>query len=295
MHHKHSRYGTKSNKYFAFIVSHGKLFVWSVGKRQLQICWEICRSWSSGCPQPKGEGTHIKSDRRAPTNTSNQGTISDNLLAKKGSLSDRYEKGVIGCETAQNLANFNNVFFFQIWQNLMFLPENFDQKCKNRGSLGVKLWKSGQSVTNQCRKGVCWQVQDVYWLMGMPPRKSLNFTPCGDFGCVQTKWLAISHNSIHMHAYAIWVQCIHNQRKLLHNNTPWKITQNWMLLMTSWHEQRIILFCGTSLSYDQWFRYGSKIGPVAKPAHRIHFVNYWYCECNFESLHMIYKIWKLLD
>ena len=54
------------------------------------------------------------------------------------------KEGVIECETAQNPGNFN--FYFQLFAafafffpNLMILPENFDLKSKNRGSLGVTL------------------------------------------------------------------------------------------------------------------------------------------------------------
>ena len=70
-----------------------------------------------------------KSDGGEPSNTLNQGAISDNFLAKKGSLSNRSEKGVIGCEIAQNLCNFNNLFSLNFCcdlQNLMILMENFD-------------------------------------------------------------------------------------------------------------------------------------------------------------------------
>ena len=80
------------------------------------------------------------------------------FLRKWESLGDRSEKGnhwVWNCTKSEQL-----FFFFQIlaaickfFQKLMILPENFDQKSKNRRSLGVKLWKSGHSGTNRCRKG----------------------------------------------------------------------------------------------------------------------------------------------
>ena len=53
-----------------------------------------------------GEALTYKSDRGVPTNTSNERTISNNLLAKKGVIGWRLKKKVIGCEVAQNLGNF---------------------------------------------------------------------------------------------------------------------------------------------------------------------------------------------
>ena len=51
----------------------------------------------------KGEGG-------PPTNVSNQRAISDNFLAKKGLMGDRFEKlKVIGCRIVQNLDDFNKL------------------------------------------------------------------------------------------------------------------------------------------------------------------------------------------
>ena len=61
------------------------------------------------------------------------------FLLKRGSLGDRSKRGVIGCENAQNADNFNFFFFeiftviYKIFQNLMILPENFNQKAKIGG------------------------------------------------------------------------------------------------------------------------------------------------------------------
>ena len=68
-------------------------------------------------------------------------------------------KGIIECEIAQHPGNFITVFIiiiiifaaiFKIFQNLMISPENFDQKSKTGGSLGVNLLK--RAVINQCRE-----------------------------------------------------------------------------------------------------------------------------------------------
>ena len=112
-----------------------------------------------------------RSDASAPTNTPNQGpSVTICLLAQKGSLGDRFEirdhwvlnfikSGQL--KKSQRFANF--------FQNLMILPENFDQKSQNTGSLGVKLqkWKALGDKLMQ-KRGVYWQAHDVYRPMGVP-------------------------------------------------------------------------------------------------------------------------------
>ena len=62
------------------------------------------------------------------------------IFLQWGSLGDRSEKGVIGCEIAQNLGNFNSVFFFFKFSlqfakqfNLMIMPKILIEKVKIRG------------------------------------------------------------------------------------------------------------------------------------------------------------------
>ena len=128
--------------------------------------------------------------------------ISDTFLAKKGSLVDRSRKGVIGCETAQNLGNFNILFwrkfprelhFFCVCSNFDHFVGKFWSKSKNKGSLRIKLWKRGHSVTNRCIKGICLQAHDVglhrhtrrhsHWkaVQGSAPLKTALFRPFFSF------------------------------------------------------------------------------------------------------------------
>ena len=104
------------------------------------IMWQEQIRKSGHCTYVGGH-SHIKvTGVHLPTHQI-KGAISDNFLERKGSVGERSEKGVIRCETAQNQGNFNTFFwkFSLRFVDLTTSSEHFDQRCRNRGLLGVKL------------------------------------------------------------------------------------------------------------------------------------------------------------
>ena len=89
---------------------------------------------------------------------------------KRGSLGDRSEKGVIWCEIFAAICK-------NIFQNFMILPENFDQKNKNMGLLGMKLGMRGIQWQTNAEKGFFWQAYNVYRPVGVPPPHSPTHPP----------------------------------------------------------------------------------------------------------------------
>ena len=77
-----------------------------------------------------------------------------------------FEKCLENYTKSGNFKYFFRIFWCDLhffFQNLMVLLENFGWDSKNRGLLGVKLWKRGHLVYNRCKKVVFWQVDDIYW------------------------------------------------------------------------------------------------------------------------------------
>ena len=116
-----------------------------------------------------------KREGGAPTNASNHEAISDNFLAKKGSLNDRSKKGgSLGVKMHKIWAILTHFFltfllqFANFFQNWMILTGKFDRKSKYRGSLGVRLWKRGTFGDKPMYKEkIYWQIHDASQPMGV--------------------------------------------------------------------------------------------------------------------------------